>query len=43
LCSIRREIPLPTRVTQKGAKSACKNGVLDIHLMKAMRKAKYAE
>ena len=43
LCSIRREIPLPTRVTQKGAKSTCKNGVLDIHLMKAMRKAKYAE
>ncbi|HWS22567.1 MAG TPA: Hsp20 family protein [Methanoregula sp.] len=40
LCSIRREIPLPTRVTQKGAKSTCKNGVLDIHLMKAKRKAK---
>jgi HSP20 family protein len=43
LCSIRREIPLPTRVTQKRAKSTFKNGVLDIHLMKAKRNAKYAE
>jgi HSP20 family molecular chaperone IbpA len=35
LCSLRREIPLPTRVTHNGAKSTVKNGVLDIHLMKA--------
>ena len=35
LCSLRREIPLPTRVTNKGAKSTLKNGVLDIHFMKA--------
>lgn len=34
-CSIRREIPLPSMVTDKGAKSTLKNGVLDIHLMKA--------
>ena len=34
-CSLHREIPLPTRVTHKGAKSTLKNGVLDIHLMKA--------
>jgi HSP20 family molecular chaperone IbpA len=34
-CSIRREIPLPSMVTEKGAKSTLKNGVLDIHLMKA--------
>ena len=35
LCSLRREIPLPTMVTHKGAKSTVKNGVLDIHFMKA--------
>lgn len=35
LCSLRREIPLPTMVTNKGAKSMLKNGVLDIHFMKA--------
>jgi HSP20 family molecular chaperone IbpA len=35
LCSLRREIPLPSVVTHKGAKSTVKNGVLDIHLMKA--------
>jgi HSP20 family molecular chaperone IbpA len=34
-CSLHREIPLPTMVTNKGAKSTLKNGVLDIHLMKA--------
>jgi HSP20 family protein len=43
LCSIRREISLPSGVTHKGATSTFKNGVLDIHLMKAKRKAKYAE
>jgi HSP20 family molecular chaperone IbpA len=35
LCSLRREIPLPTMVTHKGAKSTLKNGVLDIHFMKS--------
>ena len=35
LCSLRREIPLPSLVTHKGAKTTVKNGVLDIHLMKA--------
>jgi len=35
LCSLRREIPFPTMVTNKGAKSMLKNDVLDIHLMKA--------
>jgi HSP20 family molecular chaperone IbpA len=35
LCSLHREIPLPTMVTNKGAKSTLKNGVLDIHLRKA--------
>jgi HSP20 family molecular chaperone IbpA len=34
LYSLRREIPLPTMVTNKGAKSTLRNGVLDIHLMK---------
>jgi HSP20 family molecular chaperone IbpA len=33
--SLHREIPLPSRVTNKGAKTTVKNGVLDIHLMKA--------
>jgi HSP20 family molecular chaperone IbpA len=33
--SLHREIPLPTVVTQRGAKSTVKNGVLDIHLVKA--------
>jgi HSP20 family molecular chaperone IbpA len=42
-CSLHGVIPLPTMVTKKGAKSTLKNGVLDIHLMKAKRKAKYAE
>ena len=40
LCSLRREIPLPSRVTDKGAKSTLKNGVLDIHLMKTRLKTK---
>ena len=40
LCSLRREIPLPTRVTNKGAKSTLKNGVLDIHFMKAQPRYK---
>ena len=35
LCSLRREIPLPTMVTHEGAKSTLRNGVLDIHFMKA--------
>ena len=35
LCSLRREISLPAMVTHKGAKSTLRNGVLDIHLMKA--------
>jgi HSP20 family molecular chaperone IbpA len=35
LCSLQREIPLPAMVINKGAKSTLKNGVLDIHLMKA--------
>jgi HSP20 family molecular chaperone IbpA len=34
LCSLRREISLPSRVTDKKAKSTLKNGILDIHLMK---------
>jgi HSP20 family molecular chaperone IbpA len=34
-CSLHRDIPLPSMVTNKGAKSTLKNGVLDIHLMKA--------
>ena len=33
--SLHREIPLPTVVTQRGATSTVKNGVLDIHLVKA--------
>ncbi|MCK9592665.1 MAG: Hsp20/alpha crystallin family protein [Methanoregula sp.] len=33
--SLHREIPLPVMVTHKGAKSTLKNGVLDLHLMKA--------
>ena len=33
--SLHREIPLPSMVTHKGAKTTVKNGVLDIHLMKA--------
>jgi len=40
LCSLRREIPLPTMVTHKGAKSTLKNGVLDIHFMKAQPRYK---
>ena len=40
LCSLRREIPLPTIVTHKGAKSTLKNGVLDIHFMKAQPRYK---
>jgi len=34
LYSLHREIPLPTRVTNKGAKSTLKNSVLDMHFMK---------
>jgi HSP20 family molecular chaperone IbpA len=33
--ALHREIPLPARVTPKGATSTLKNGVLDMHLMKA--------
>ena len=33
--SLHREIPLPSLVTTRGAKTTVKNGVLDIHLMKA--------
>jgi HSP20 family molecular chaperone IbpA len=40
LCSLRREIPLPTMVTHKGAKSTLKNGVLDIHFMKVQPRYK---
>ena len=40
LCSLRREIPLPTMVTHKGVKSTVKNGVLDIHFMKAQPRYK---
>ena len=38
--SLHREIPLPSMVTHKGAKSTLKNGVLDIHFMKATMKTK---
>jgi HSP20 family molecular chaperone IbpA len=34
-CSVHRDIPLPANVTRKGAKSTLKNGVLDMHFMKA--------
>jgi len=34
-CSVHRDIPLPANVTRKGAKSTLKNGVLDIHFIKA--------
>jgi HSP20 family molecular chaperone IbpA len=40
LYSLRRDIPLPTMVTHKGAKSTLKNGVLDIHFMKAQPRYK---
>jgi len=40
LCSLHREIHLPAMVTDKGARSTLKNGVLDIHLMKTPMKTK---
>ena len=36
LISLHHEIPLPANVTIKGATSTFRNGVLDIHLMKAL-------
>jgi HSP20 family molecular chaperone IbpA len=33
--SLHHEIPLPGPVTQEGATSTLKNGVLDLHLKKA--------
>jgi HSP20 family molecular chaperone IbpA len=36
-CSLHREIPLPVKVTGKGAKSTLKNGVLDLHFIKARK------
>jgi HSP20 family protein len=37
LCSLRREIPLPSQVTNQGAKSTLKNGVLDLHFKKVQK------
>jgi HSP20 family molecular chaperone IbpA len=42
-CSLHLEIPVPTSVTRKGAKSTLKNGVLDIHLMKAPMITQYPD
>ena len=43
LCSLHREIHLPAMVTDKGARSTLKNGVLDIHLMKTQMNKKYTK
>jgi HSP20 family protein len=34
-CVLHQKIPLPAKVTGKGAKSTLKNGVLDLHFKKA--------